>query len=144
SLLLVWGRDGEVAWRGEGPGRIWSSPLVLDLLDSSAGLEVVVASRDSILAWDAEGNSLPGFPVSWRDELRALAAQDIDADGRFELVAVTTSDLDANGQTDILIAFNHDGSVVDGFPPNTSGAAGCDDACYVHAGYDQTLALGDL
>jgi hypothetical protein len=34
--------------------------------------------------------------------------------------------------------------VVDGFPPNTTGASGCDDACYVHAGFDQNVALGDV
>src|SRR5690606_33083535 len=36
------------------------------------------------------------------------------------------------------------GEIVDGFPPNTTGASGCDDACYVHSGYDQNLALGDV
>jgi hypothetical protein len=59
-------------------------------------------------------------------------------------VAVTTSDLDQGGQTDILIAVHDDGSIVAGFPPNTTGKSGCDAACYVHAGYDQNVALGDL
>jgi hypothetical protein len=144
ELLLVWHEDGQEVWRGQGEGRIWASPLVLDLRPEIPGLEVVAASRGQILAWDAQGNVLSGFPVEWRDELRALAAADIDGDGRYELVAVTTSDLEANGQTDILIAIDDDGSVAKGFPPNTTGAAGCDDACYVHAGYDQTLALGDV
>ena len=31
-----------------------------------------------------------------------------------------------------------------GFPPNTTGAAGCDGACYVTGGYDQNIALGDV
>jgi len=144
SLLLVWHADGTEVWRGEGEGRIWSSPVVLDLRPELPGLEVAAASRGQILAWDSEGNLLTGFPFEWRDELRALAAADIDADGRFELVAVTTSDLDANGQTDILIAIDDRGAIEPGFPPNTTGAAGCDDACYVHAGFDQTLALGDV
>jgi hypothetical protein len=37
-----------------------------------------------------------------------------------------------------------DDSFVGGFPANTTGAAGCDDACYVTGGYDQNLALGDV
>lgn len=144
ELLLVWHADGNEQWRGQGDGRIWSSPVVLDLRPEIAGLEVAAASRGRIYAWDAQGNELSGFPVEWRDELRALAAGDIDADGRFELVAVTTSDLEENGQTDILISIDDDGGVSAGFPPNTTGSAGCDDACYVHAGFDQTLALGDV
>lgn len=144
SLLQVWHLDGELVMQQELPGRIWAPPVVADLRTDIAGLEVAVASRGVIDAWDAEGNELPGFPFEWRDEMRALASEDIDGDGHLELVAVTTSDLEANGQTDILIAIHADGSIVDGFPPNTTGASGCDDACYVHAGYDQTLALGDM
>jgi hypothetical protein len=59
-------------------------------------------------------------------------------------VAVTTSDLKQSGRVDILIAYHNDGRVVAGFPPNTTGASGCDDACYVHAGFDQNIAIGDV
>jgi hypothetical protein len=144
ELLQIWHLDGELVRSLEVEGRIWASPVVADLRPELEGLEVAVAARGRIYAWDAEGTALPGFPFAWRDEMRSLAAADIDGDGSLELSAVTTSDLEANGQTDILIAIHSDGTVVDGFPPNTTGAAGCDDACYVHAGYDQNLALGDL
>jgi hypothetical protein len=73
-----------------------------------------------------------------------LAAGDIDGDGQLELVAVTTTPLSSNGQKDIVFAVHADGSTVTGFPPNTTGAAGCDSACYVTGGYDQNLALGDV
>jgi hypothetical protein len=145
EVLLIWHLDGTLVRKLEGqPGRIWAPPVVADIRPDIAGLEVAVASRGQISAWDAQGNALPGFPFQWRNEMRSLAAGDIDGDGQLELVAVTTSDLEANGQTDILIAVNADGTVVQGFPPNTTGASGCDDACYVHAGYDQNVALGDV
>jgi hypothetical protein len=80
----------------------------------------------------------------WQDELRSLAAGDIDGNGTLELVAVTSTPLAANGQRDIVIAIRGNGSLVPGFPPNTTGAAGCDTACYVTGGYDQNIALGDV
>ena len=144
ELLLVWHTDGTVAWRATLPGRIWSSPVVADLIPSNPGLEVAVASRGEIAAFDARGTPLPGFPVTWRDELRSLAAGDIDGDGALELVAVTSTPLSANNQRDIVIAVEANGSLVPGFPPNTTGTAGCDDACYVTGGYDQNIALGDV
>jgi hypothetical protein len=145
ELLLIWHLDGTIVRKLDGmPGRIWAPPVVADLRPDIAGLEVAVASRGEIHAWDAQGNVLPGFPFTWRDEMRSLAAEDIDGDGQLELVAVTTSDLTVGNQTDILIAVNADGTVVQGFPPNTTGASGCDDHCYVHAGFDQNVALGDV
>lgn len=145
GLLLGWHLDGEIVLRYEtGAGRIWASPVVVDLVPEREGLEVAVAARGGIHAIGADGAPLPGFPVPWRDELRAIAAGDIDGDGRFELVVVTTSPLEGGGQRDIVLAVNDDGSIVPGFPPNTTGASGCDDACYVTGGYDQNLALGDV
>ena len=142
--LIVWRADNTIAWRQTLPGRIWSSPVVADLVPSRPGLEVAVAARGQIAAYDAAGTALPGFPFSWRDELRSIAAGDIDGNGDLELVAVTSSPLSSGGKRDVVIAIHHNGAVVDGFPPNTSGASGCDAACYVTGGYDENLALGDV
>ncbi|MEZ4228105.1 MAG: VCBS repeat-containing protein [Polyangiaceae bacterium] len=144
GLVLGWHLDGTIVFRQEVDGRCWASPVVADLRTDLPGLEVAQASADKIYAWQADGTALPGFPYTFRGELRSLAAGDIDGDGELELVSVTTQNLEANGQHDIVIAVNADGSVVSGFPPNTTGASGCDDACYVYNGYDQNIALGDV
>ncbi len=144
GLMLGYHADGTEVFRVEVEGRIWASPVVVDLVAGAPGLEIAVAARDVIHVWDGAGNELPGFPVTWRDELRSLAAGDIDGDGAFELVAVTSTPLEGSGQRDIIMAWNPDGSPVAGFPSNTSGSAGCDDACYVTGGYDQNIALGDV
>jgi hypothetical protein len=144
NLLLGWHLDGEVVFSAETEGRIWASPVVADLLPSSPAPEIAAASRGNLYLWTADGSTAPGFPVSWQDELRSLAAGDIDGDGALELVAVTTNRLESGDFVDIIIAYNTDGSVVSGFPPNTGGSSGCDDACYVTGGFDQNVALGDI
>lgn len=149
ELLLGWHLDNTVVFRATAEGRIWASPVVADFLPTHPGLEVAIASRGNVHLYGADASEMPGFPHAWQDELRSIAAADIDADGALEIVVVTTTHLDANdphgvAQRDIILALNADGSVVAGFPPNTLGTSGCDDACYVTGGYDQNLALGDV
>jgi hypothetical protein len=144
GLVLGWHADGEEVFRAAVEGRVWASPVVADLVPGRPGLEVAASARGAIHAWGADGAPLSGFPYAWRDELRSLAAGDIDGDGALELVAVTSSPLEGGGQRDIVIAIEMDGATVAGFPANTTGVSGCDDACYVTGGYDQNLALGDV
>jgi hypothetical protein len=145
NLVLGWHLDGaQVFYAETAGGRIWASPIVADLVPSAPGLEVAVAARGEVYVWDSEANLIPGFPTEWQDELRTIAAGDIDADGEWELVAATTNKLSGNDRLDILIAYEMDGSIVQGFPPNTGNFSGCDDACYTQGAFDQNLALGDL
>jgi hypothetical protein len=143
--VLGWNSAGAIVFDETAPaGRIWSSPVVADLLPGTPGLEVAAASRGTLHLWSAAGVPIAPFPVTWRDELRSLAAGNIDGDTALELVVATTSRLEANGQRDLLLAYNLNGTVVPGFPPNTTGASGCVTDCNITGGFDQNLALGDL
>ena len=94
--------------------------------------------------WAAATVSIFGSLVT-RVALPFVAIVQLNADAlgvalvrAMELVAVTTSPLEGGGQRDIVIAIEVDGSLVGGFPANTTGASGCDDACFVTGGYDQS------
>jgi hypothetical protein len=140
GLLEVWNADGSLKWKFDtGGGRIWASPVVADFRDDKK-LEIGVASRGKVFLLDAAGNALPGFPVTWEDELRSLAAGDVDGDGQLDLVAAPAH----SGPTDVMMAWRANGAVVTGFPPNGTGTSGCDDHCYLAGCYDQNVALGDL
>jgi outer membrane protein assembly factor BamB len=140
DLLVVWTPDATVKWSFEtGLGRIWSSPVVADL-DADGSLELAVASRDQVFVLEADGTLHPGSPIAWEDELRSLAAGQLDSDPALELVVAPAH----GGPTDVMHAFDPDGTPVPGFPPNATGSSGCDEACYLAGCYDQNLAVGDL
>lgn len=143
GLVQVWAPSGALLWSYDtGVGRIWASPIVADLRSDLPGLEIAVAAREQVHLIQADGAPASGFPVSWEDELRSLAAGDVDGDGALELVVAPGH----GGPTDVMAAFNNDGSMVAGFPPNAAGVSGCeaDERCYLAGCYDQNLAVGDL
>ena len=90
------------------------------------------------------GRRSPGFPVAWRDELRSLAAGDVDGDGRLEIVVATTSLLRAGALSDVFRSSAATAASSAGFPANTSGTSGCAATCYLAGAFDQNLALGPL
>ncbi len=140
NAIIVWNADGSLFWKfNDTPGRIFASPVVANFRDD-ARLEIAFASRDQVFMLDADGNVLSGFPVTWEEEIRSLAAGDVDGDGNLDLVAAPAQ----GSPTDVMNAWHADGSQVEGFPPNSSGSSGCDQACYPSGCYDQNIAIGDL
>lgn len=141
--LVVFGADGARRFAPRLGGRIWAPPVIGDFVGDER-LEIAAAARDKVYLIDAGGQTLPGFPVTWRDEVRGLAGGDVDGDGALEIVAITTTARSGGTARDLIQVFRGDGSVQRGFPPNSSGTSGCDAACYVTGGYDQNVALGPI
>jgi len=131
--------EGTLLWTYSFTGRAWASPIVANLVGDSA-LEIAFAARDKVLVIDKAGQLVPGFPVTWQDEMRALGAGDVDGDGKLDLVA----SVGRSGPTDVINAWHADGTAVAGFPPNAQGVSGCDAQCYLAGCYDQNVAVGDF
>lgn len=140
AALEVWGADGALRFRYDTAGRIWASPVVGNFLGDDK-LEIAVAARDKVHLVDATGKVVPGFPVTWFDELRSLGAGDIDGDGKLDLAA----SLAKGGPTDVVMAWKASGAALSGFPPNATATSGCGTTkCYLAGCFDQNLAIGDL
>ena len=126
-----------------GAGRIWAGAVVTDLV-GNANPEVAVAAGNRVFAVDGSGTALSGFPATFVSELRALAAGDLDGDGRDELVAATTSPRSSPSGRDLIAVVRGNGSPVPAWPAFAAMTTGCDDRCYISGAYDQNLAVGRI
>jgi hypothetical protein len=64
--MVVWRVDGQVRFVKDfvdeaTEGRAWASPVVADLVPERQGLEIAIASRAALHAYDKDGTSFPAF-----------------------------------------------------------------------------------
>lgn len=124
NLLSGWPRlsqdingAGDPPWWPDGyPDGFNSSPALGDL-DNDGDLEIVVGGYDKrIYAWHHDGSSVEGWPIVLNDTIwSSPALADIDKDGYLEVIIGSDAFLIGSPGGSLQV-FNHDGTVVPGFP----------------------------
>ncbi len=89
----------------------WSSPVIADV-DGTGGNDIVVGGLDGrVYAWNADGNTLPGWPAHASAAVASSpAVGDLDGDGANE-VAVGVGSLEKRAEQGAINIFNRDGSL---------------------------------
>jgi len=86
-----------------------------DLVQSSAGIEVIGSSGDRVWVWDAAGKALAGWPATVTGTAQTPpAVGDIDGDGDLEVIQVGRGL--RYSDTSNIHAWHHDGTTVQGWP----------------------------
>ncbi len=126
NLLPAWPRlsqdingAGDPPWSPDGyPDGFNSSPALGDL-DNDGDLEIVVGGFDKrVYAWHHDGSPVGEWPIVLNDTIwSSPALADIDRDGYLEVI-IGSDDFIVDPYTPggSLQVFNHDGTVVAGFP----------------------------
>jgi len=103
---------------------IYGPPAVGDIngdgnLDVAVGDQVLSGSpSDTVYVWDNTGNLLPGWPSPPMNAIHnQIMLADIDGDDEVELV------WDDNTGDNVYIGYNHDGTVMSGWPLSLSGSS---------------------
>jgi hypothetical protein len=103
---------------------IYGPPSVADI-DGDGSLDIVVGDQvlsgsplDFVFGWNKSGENLPGFPIGpiWSVNAQIIIA-DLDGDNLPELM------FDDNTSAGIYNGYNHDGTMMEGWPIEVAGSS---------------------
>ena len=157
SVLYAWQGDGSPLWQTafsfsastspeHGSSRMWASPVVGDL-DGDGNVEIAVGSDTdgpgvNVAVYDHQGELLPGWPRNFgqSDEVRSIAAADVDGDGVREVLVNKTNAGPATG------VYELDGNMHPGWPQVSASCNPPEPAepCWDFGGYNQNIGAGDM
>ncbi|MCF8369024.1 MAG: FG-GAP-like repeat-containing protein [Bacteroidales bacterium] len=100
-------------------------PAAVGDIDGDGELDVAVGDQvlsgvpsNKVFAWDKNGNALPGWPTSPINSINnQIILADLDGDGNVELM------WDDNTTANEYIGYNHDGTVMEGWPLSLDGSS---------------------
>jgi len=153
SVLYVYSGSGALLWQTaftfsasdspeHGTVRMWPAAAVGDM-DNDGDVEIAVSGSpvdngDNVVVYDHRGEMLPGWPQAFgENEVRSIAAADVDGDGRMEVLITKQADGPATN------VFELDGRTTGGFPQVGECTAPAGD-CIDYGGFNQNIGAGDL
>ena len=153
SVLYVYRGDGTLLWQTawassasnspeHGSVRMWPSAAVGDF-DGDGNTEIAVSAAPddsgyNVAVYDHTGELLAGWPRAFgENEVRSIAAADVDGDGKLEILITKQADGPATN------VFGLDGSTAPGWPQVGDCTAPAGD-CIDYGGFNQNIGAGDL